>query len=66
MIRRLIRGKFDSRWKKAFNMNTLKLTGRLELGYFMTGMAYARYTRGGVKMIESVRRKPWDTWRARG
>jgi hypothetical protein len=66
MMRRLIRGKFDSQWKKTYNVRTLKPTGRLEQGHFMTAMDYARYTQGGVKMIQAVRNRPWDTWRAMG
>jgi hypothetical protein len=66
VMRRLIRGKFDSRWKKTYNLHTLKPTGRRELGYIMIAMDYARYTQGGVKMIQAVRNRPWDTWRPRG
>lgn len=64
-MRRLICGKFDSRWKFDWDLKTNRQTRRLVQGYFMSGMAYARYTQGGVDMIQSVRDKPWNTWRAR-
>ena len=64
-MRRLIRGKFDSRWKFVYDERAGRISKIREVGYFMTAMAYARYTQGGVKMIEHVRHKPHDTWRAR-
>ena len=64
-MRRLIRGKFDSRWKFTYNERAGRVSKIREEGYFMTAMGYARHTQGGVKMIEHVRVKPWDTWRAR-
>lgn len=64
-MRRLIRGKYDSRWKFTYNERAGRVSKIREEGYFMTAMDYARHTQGGVKMIEHVRVKPWDTWRAR-
>lgn len=63
--RRLIRGKFDSRWKFGWDERANRTSKVLTQGYFMGAMAYARYTQGGVKMIEHVRTRPWDTWRGR-
>lgn len=64
-MRRLIRGKFDSRWKFGWDERAGRTSKVLEQGYFMTAMAYAHHTQGGVKMIAAVRGRPWDTWRAR-
>lgn len=64
-MRRLIRGKFDSRWKQEFNMQTNRFTGRLEQGTFDTAMNYARKNRGGMTLIQHARRQPWETWTAR-
>lgn len=64
-MRRLIRGKFDSQYKFIWDERANRISRVRERGYFMTAMAYARFTQGDVKMIEHVRHKPWDTWRAR-
>ena len=61
---RLIRGKFDSQWKFDYNLKTDELTNRKIRGRFMTAMQYACYTKGGMIMIDSVRTRPWNTWKA--
>ena len=63
---RMIRGKYDSLWKREFNTRTLKFTGRLERGTFATAMDYARRHKGGVALIQHVRNQPWETWRKIG
>ena len=64
-MRRLIRGKYDSRWKFCWDDRAFRTSKVRTLGYFMTAMDYARHTQGGVKMIQHVRHKPHDTWRGR-
>ena len=64
-MRRLIRGKFDSLWKREFNVRTGRFTGRLEKGTFDTAMNYARRVRGGVAAIQHIRNQPWETWTVR-
>lgn len=64
-MRRLIRGKFDSRWKQEFNTKIMKSTGKLEQGYFMTAITYARKNRGGMALIRHARNQPWETWTSR-
>ena len=64
-MRRLIRGKFDSRWKFRYDERANRTSKVRDVGYFMTAMAYARYTQGGVRMIQHIRNRPWDTWRER-
>lgn len=64
MMRRMIRGKYDSLWKQVYNVRTGKFTGRLERGTFDTAMNYARRTRGGIGAIEHIRNQPWETWQA--
>lgn len=61
--RKLIRGKFDSRFKFEFDEKRMKTSTRKVQGYFMTPMHYACYTKGGVRMIEHIRKQPWETWR---
>lgn len=65
IVRRLIRGKFDSQFKQEFNVRTNRFTGRLERGTFDTAMNYARRNQGGVALIQHARNQPWETWRAR-
>ena len=57
-------GKYDSVWKKEFNIQTLKPIGRLERGVFEPAMDYARRHKGGVKLIHFIRNQPWESWRA--
>ena len=61
---KLIRGKFDSHWKFDFNLKTGERINRKMRGHFMTAMQYACYTKGGMIMIEGVRSRPWNTWKA--
>lgn len=59
---RMIRGKYDSIWKREYNARTMKFTGKLERGTFDTAMNYARKVQGGIKAIEHARCQPWETW----
>jgi len=61
---RMICGKYDSLWKKEYNVRTGKFTGRLERGTFATAMDYARRVKGGMGAIEYARYQPWETWKA--
>ena len=61
-MRRLICGKFDSRWKQAYNTQTMRSTGRLEFGHFTSAMTYARKHQGGMALIQHIRNQPWETW----
>jgi hypothetical protein len=55
MMRKMIRGKYDSQFKH--NGKTL------ERGVFNTAMNYAQMHKGGVKLIQHIRSQPWETWR---
>ena len=61
----MIRGKYDSAWKRQFNARIMKFTGRLERGVFDTAMNYARKNKGGMAAIEHARNQPWETWQVR-
>lgn len=63
-MRRMIRGKYDSLWKREFNVRTGKFTQRLQRGKFATAMQYACEVRGGVAAIQHIRTQPWETWTA--
>lgn len=57
-MRKLIRGKFDSQWKRN------SLTKKMVKGFFMTAMDYTRYHKGGMGTLRHARQQPWETWRA--
>jgi hypothetical protein len=61
-MRRMIRGKYDSLYKREFNVVTGKFTQRLQRGKFATAMQYACRVRGGVAAIQHIRAQPWETW----
>lgn len=65
-MRKLICGKYDSLYKKEFNVQTMKYTGKLERGFFQTAMQYACKVCGGVKAIKHIRNQPWETWQKYG
>ena len=61
-MRRMICGKYDSLYKREFNLVTGKFTQRLQRGKFATAMQYAQRVRGGVAAIQHARNQPWETW----
>lgn len=63
-MNRLICGKYDSQWKREYDIRTLRYTGRKEIGIFSTPMVYARRCRGGMATLEYARNQPWETWKA--
>jgi hypothetical protein len=56
MMKRWIRGKYDSLWKRNPS------TGRLDRGTFSTAMDHARKVRGGIGAIQHIRNQPWESW----
>lgn len=57
-MRRLIRGKFDSRWKKMYTVAGVTL----RLGHFSGAMDYARRNKTGIWGIHHIRSQPWESW----
>lgn len=60
----MIRGKYDSLWKRKYNVRAGRTTNQLERGVFDTAMNYARRHRGGLAAIEHIRGQPWESWKA--
>lgn len=61
----MICGKYDSLWKYTYNWKANRTSKIRVQGHFMTAIEYARYTKGGMRLINHARKQPWETWQGR-